>query len=177
MNFLRTDVICMRNVLKYHSAKDPGKVDSPFEVRFDMNASRKRKNTKPKGFFEKLKEQRNQRKADRAKQTDRKTDILKKTGSGIVTLLLVILPPAVCFYLMECYSHNPFAVVRPWAQFFNIVLFELVTVFLFVLTGKLKAAHRIVYIAAMIYGIANSYVVRFRTNPIVPWDIFPGKRL
>ena len=68
MNFLRTDVICMRNVLKYHSAKDPGKVDSPFEVRFDMNASRKRKNTKPKGFFEKLKEQRNQRKADRARQ-------------------------------------------------------------------------------------------------------------
>lgn len=175
MNFLRTDVICMRNVLKYHSAKDPGKVDSPFEVRFDMNASRKRKNTKPKGFFEKLKEQRNQRKADRAKQTDRKTDILKKTGSGIVTLLLVILPPAVCFYLMECYSHNPFAVVRPWAQFFNIVLFELVTVFLFVLTGKLKAAHRIVYIAAMVYGIANSYVVRFRTNPIVPWDIFSWK--
>ena len=57
MNFLRTDVICMSNVLKYHSAKDPGKVDSPFEVRFDMNASRKRKNTKPKGFFEKLKEQ------------------------------------------------------------------------------------------------------------------------
>ena len=165
----------MRNVLKYHSAKDPGKVDFPFEVRFDMNASRKRKNTKPKGFFEKLKEQRNQRKADRAKQTDRKTDILKKTGSGIVTLLLVILPPAVCFYLMECYSHNPFAVVRPWAQFFNIVLFELVTVFLFVLTGKLKAAHRIVYIAAMIYGIANSYVVRFRTNPIVPWDIFSWK--
>ena len=75
MNFFRTDVICMRNVLKYHSAKDPGKVDSPFEVRFDMNASRKRKNTKPKGFFEKLKEQRNQRKADRAKQTDSKTDI------------------------------------------------------------------------------------------------------
>ena len=43
------------------------------------------------------------------------------------------------------------------------------------LTGKLKAAHRIVYIAAMIYGIANSYVVRFRTNPIVPWDIFSWK--
>ena len=33
----------MRNVLKYHSAKDPGKVDFPFEVRFDMNASRKEK--------------------------------------------------------------------------------------------------------------------------------------
>ena len=101
MNFFRTDVICMRNVLKYHSAKDPGKVDSPFEVRFDMNASRKRKNTKPKGFFEKLKEQRNQRKADRAKQTDRETDILKKTGSGIVTLLLVILPRTGSYTLQQ----------------------------------------------------------------------------
>lgn len=166
----------MRNVLKYHSAKDPGKVDSPFEVRFDMNASRKRKNTKPKGFL-KIKGAEKSEKGGQGKTDGQENRYLKKTGSGIVTLLLVILPPAVCFYLMECYSHNPFAVVRPWAQFFNIVLFELVTVFLFVLTGKLKAAHRIVYIAAMIYGIANSYVVRFRTNPIVPWDIFPGKRL
>jgi len=102
MNFLRTDVICMRNVLKYHSAKDPGKVDSPFEVRFDMNASRKRKNTKPKGFFEKLKEQRNQRKADRAKQTDRKTDILKKTGSGHFTAGSLFLSDGVLFAQSIC---------------------------------------------------------------------------
>lgn len=140
-----------------------------------MNASRKRKNTKPKGFWEKLKEQRNEKIAARNKKSDKKNDILKKAGSSIITLLLVILPPAACFYLMECYSHNPFMVVRPWAQFFNIVLFLLVTIVLFLLTGKLKTAHRIVYGVAMIYGIANSYVVRFRTNPIVPWDIFSWK--
>lgn len=140
-----------------------------------MNASRKRKNTKPKGFWEKLKEQRNAKIAARNKKSDKKNDILKKAGSSIITLLLVILPPAACFYLMECYSHNPFMVVRPWAQFFNIVLFLLVTMVLFLLTGKLKTAHRIVYGVAMIYGIANSYVVRFRTNPIVPWDIFSWK--
>lgn len=140
-----------------------------------MNASRKRKNTKPKGFWEKLKEQRNEKIAARDKKSDKKNDILKKAGSSIISLLLVILPPAACFYLMECYSHNPFMVVRPWAQFFNIVLFLLVTIVLFLLTGKLKTAHRIVYGVAMIYGIANSYVVRFRTNPIVPWDIFSWK--
>lgn len=140
-----------------------------------MNASRKRKNTKPKGFWEKLKEQRNAKIAARNKKSDKKNDILKKAGSSIITLLLVILPPAACFYLMECYSHNPFMVVRPWAQFFNIVLFLLVTMVLFLLTGKLKTAHRIVYGVVMIYGIANSYVVRFRTNPIVPWDIFSWK--
>ena len=140
-----------------------------------MNDSRKRKNTKPKGFWEKLKEQRNEKIAARNKKSDKKNDILKKAGSSIITLLLVILPPAACFYLMEWYSHNPFMVVRPWAQFFNIVLFLLVTIVLFLLTGKLKTAHRIVYGVAMIYGIANSYVVRFRTNPIVPWDIFSWK--
>ena len=140
-----------------------------------MNASRKRKNMKPKGFWKMLKEQSKDKKADMKKKAGNRTDILKKTGSCMGIVLAVILPPAVCFYLMECYSHNPFAVVRPWAQFFNIVLFELITVLLFLLTGKLRTAHRIVYGAAMIYGIANSYVVRFRTNPIVPWDIFSWK--
>lgn len=140
-----------------------------------MNASRKRKNMKPEGFWKILKEQSKDKKADMKKKAGNRTDILKKTGSCMGTVLAVILPPAVCFYLMECYSHNPFAVVRPWAQFFNIVLFELITVLLFLLTGKLRTAHRIVYGAAMIYGIANSYVVRFRTNPIVPWDIFSWK--
>lgn len=174
MNFLRIDVICWRNVLKYHSANYL-KGRYTLEMRFDMNASRKRKNTKPKGFWEKLKEQRNEKIAARNKKSDKKNDILKKAGISIISLLLVILPPAACFYLMECYSHNPFMVVRPWAQFFNIVLFLLVTIVLFLLTGKLKTAHRIVYGVAMIYGIANSYVVRFRTNPIVPWDIFSWK--
>ena len=140
-----------------------------------MNASRKRKNMKPEGFWKILKEQSKDKKADMKKKAGNRTDILKKTGSCMGTVLAVILPPAVCFYLMECYSHNPFAVVRPWAQFFNIVLFELITVLLFLLTGKLRTAHRIVFGAAMIYGIANSYVVRFRTNPIVPWDIFSWK--
>ena len=37
---------------------------------------------------------------------------------------VALIPPAAFFYLLEFYTHNPFAEVRPWAQLFNIVLFE-----------------------------------------------------
>ena len=34
---------------------------------------------------------------------------------------VALIPPAAFFYLLEFYTHNPFAEVRPWAQLFNIV--------------------------------------------------------
>lgn len=92
----------------------------------------------------------------------------KKCAWGITALI----PPAFFFYLLECYTHNPFGQVRPWAQFFNVVLFELIAGILFCMTGRLRMAYRIEGSIAMLFGIANAYVVRFRTNPIVPWDIF-----
>lgn len=86
--------------------------------------------------------------------------------------IAALIPPAAFFYLLECYTHNPFAEVRFWAHIFNIILFELIAGVLFCLTGRLRMAYRIEAVAAVIYGLANAYVVRFRTNPIVPWDIF-----
>lgn len=84
---------------------------------------------------------------------------------------VALIPPAGFFYLLEFYTHNPFAEVRPWAQLFNIVLFELLAGIFLCITGRLRAAYRIEGTAAMIFGLANAYVVRFRTNPLVPWDI------
>lgn len=96
-------------------------------------------------------------------------------GRHILRGICGLIPPAVLFYLLECYTHNPFAEVRAWTQFFNIVLFELTAGILFCLLGDLKYAYRTQAVFTMIYGIANAYVVRFRTNPIVPWDIFSWK--
>lgn len=90
----------------------------------------------------------------------------------IIGGVLALAPPAAFFYLLECYTHNPFAEVRPWAQFFNIVLFELTAGILFCVFGDLRRAYRIEAVTALVFGITNAYVVRFRTNPIVPWDIF-----
>ncbi len=86
-----------------------------------------------------------------------------------------MLLPALFFYLLEFYTHNPFEEVRQWAQLFNVVLFELAAGILLFLTGRVRTALRVEAVAAMIFGIANAYVVRFRTNPIVPWDIFSLK--
>jgi phosphoglycerol transferase MdoB-like AlkP superfamily enzyme len=102
-----------------------------------------------------------------------------KCGSGVrgnlqkmVWLTIALVLPACFFYLMECYTHNPWEEVRGQAQWLNIVLFELVGAILYFLFGRMRTAYRIEASIAMVYGIANAYVVRFRTNPLVPWDIF-----
>lgn len=96
---------------------------------------------------------------------------VKKYAIAGLQGVAALVPPAVFFYLLELYTHNPIEEVRPWAQFFNIVLFELIAGILFFVTGKLRCAYRVLGFSAMLFGIANAYVVRFRTNPIVPWDI------
>ena len=99
----------------------------------------------------------------------------KKQIQLIAAIVTLIVFPVITFYLMEAYTHNPFEEVRPWAQFFNILLFELLAWIFVSVTGKIQSGLRIELVIAMIYGIANAYVVRFRTNPIVPWDIFSWK--
>lgn len=98
--------------------------------------------------------------------------MIKKIVKYSIGVFGALIPPAAFFYLLEFYSHNPFQEVRPWAQLFNVLLFELIAGILFCLTGRLRLSYRIEAVAAMLFGIVNAYVVRFRTNPIVPWDIF-----
>ncbi len=88
---------------------------------------------------------------------------------GVVALVIV---PILAFILMEFYGRNPFEQIRPKAMWFNIFLFELIAWFFFAVTGRARMALRLELVIAMVYGLANTYVVKFRTNPIVPWDIF-----
>lgn len=88
---------------------------------------------------------------------------------GIIAMLLI---PVLAFLALEFYSHNPFEEVRTKAVWFNIFLFELAAWFLFFVTGRAKWALRLELFITLIYGLANTYVVKFRTNPIVPWDLF-----
>lgn len=89
----------------------------------------------------------------------------------IIPVLAALGLPVVFFYLMEFYTHNPFEEVRPFAQFCNIALFELVAWMLIFLTGRVRAGLCTEAVAALLFGLVNAYVVRFRTNPLVPWDI------
>lgn len=92
-----------------------------------------------------------------------------KTAGGAALALGL---PAVYFYLLEFYTRNPFEQIRPYAHLFNLLLFETAGGILFCIAGRLRTACRILGAVTMIFGIANAYVIRFRTNPIVPWDIF-----
>ncbi len=93
-------------------------------------------------------------------------------AAGIAVLLLF---PALAFYLLELYTRNPFREVRPWAQFFNILLLEFAAWILFCLFGRVRTALRTELTVVMLFGIANAYVIRFRSNQILPWDLFSIK--
>ncbi len=97
---------------------------------------------------------------------------MKKYGKWAAGAALALILPAVYFYLLEFYTRNPFEQIRPYAHLFNLLLFELAGGILFCLLGRLRTAYRVLGALTMVFGIANAYVVRFRTNPIVPWDLF-----
>lgn len=86
--------------------------------------------------------------------------------------LAFALLPILLFYLMESYEHNPFTRVRAQAQLFNIVLFELIAWILYFVIGRMHIAIRIECALAMAFGLANHYVMLFRSTPFVPWDLY-----
>lgn len=110
------------------------------------------------------------------KQTKREKNNAQKRTEGWkqkgIWLLWYAVVPVFAFYLMECYEHNPFAEVRVGAQLFNIFLFELIGWMLYFLTGRMCFASRVLYGLAVAFGITNHYVMKFRSTPFVPWDLF-----
>ncbi len=89
----------------------------------------------------------------------------------IDTLLLVILP-IVIFYTMEWFLRNPFEKMRFSIQLLNIAFFELFAFFFYFATKRLRLALRIEAVIALLIGLINYFVIQFRSNPVMPWDIF-----
>ncbi len=103
------------------------------------------------------------------------TDKVKNIIKTVIDVVLFSIVPIMLFYLMEAYEHNAFEEVRPTAQLYNILLFELIAWILFFISGSGKIALRIVTGIAFAYGLVNHYVMEFRSTPFVPWDIFSIK--
>lgn len=95
-------------------------------------------------------------------------------GKGI-TVILFVLFSAAAFWLMESYEHNPFREVRPKAQMFNLLLFELAALAMYLLTNGMRLAIRVELAAAMVFGLVNHYVMLFRSTPFVPCDLLSIK--
>ena len=84
----------------------------------------------------------------------------------------MILFPAANFYLFEWYTHNPWETMKVPIQFLNIYCFELLMAMFLFIFGRLKWSLRLQSIFFMIVGLANYYVISFRSAPIMPWDIY-----
>ena len=97
---------------------------------------------------------------------------MREKAGSVLKAAGMFLCPAAAYYLMEAFHMNAFALTRGKAQLLNIVFFELLMLFLFFVTGRLRAALMIETVFAFVVGLANYYVLSFRSNPIVPWDIF-----
>lgn len=84
----------------------------------------------------------------------------------------MLLFPIANFYLFEWYTHNPWETMKIPIQFLNIYFFELLMVLFLLIFGRLKWSLRLQSIFFMIAGLANYYVIEFRSAPIMPWDIY-----
>lgn len=83
--------------------------------------------------------------------------------------------PIISFYLMEAFEHNALAEVRQEAQWFNILIFELIAWTLYLLIGRMTTALRIELALALAFGLTNHYVMAFRSTPFVPWDLLSAR--
>ncbi len=93
----------------------------------------------------------------------------------IINILLLLLLPIIIFYTMEFFLRNPFEKMRVGIQFLNIAFFELVAVILFFAAKSVRIAIRVEAVVALLIGLIDYFVVQFRSNPVMPWDIYSIK--
>lgn len=103
---------------------------------------------------------------------DKMRSTMKERLRAALPFLGFLICPAVTMILTELYLYNPFTDIKPAPWLLNFIFYWLTAAFLVMLTGRLRAALRIQTAFFMLAGLANYYVVAFRSSPILPWDIF-----
>ncbi len=116
---------------------------------------------------------------------ERKLILLIHAAALLSTLLLLYRPrlprllrylsiaaaPGVSFFLMEYITHFAPRDISIPIIILNLVLYYLLGLFLLFLFGRSSAAVAIVTIFPVCVGFISYYVMQFRGNPLLPWDI------
>ena len=90
----------------------------------------------------------------------------------IFSYLVLFLSPLAAFQCAEWFTHNPWTIMTWKIALWNALFYELVYWLLFFLTGYTLAACLIGDAFFFVFSLANYFVVKFRSAPIVPWDFF-----
>lgn len=98
-----------------------------------------------------------------------KLGITRERYSTCVALLIC---PALTFYLFDLYTNNPFTDMHFRVQLLNIAFFLIVEMLFLGIFRRARIAMMLQTGIFMIVGLANYYVMNFRSIPIMPWDIY-----
>lgn len=93
----------------------------------------------------------------------------------IYSIFLLLLAPIATMYLSESLSWTPWEDMDIAVQITNIILFELIYLFFFLIIGRSKISLIVPTILLFAAYLANYYVMNFRGQAIMPWDIYSAK--
>ena len=89
----------------------------------------------------------------------------------VIRILFALVIPVGCFYTFETLTHQMSTMIE-LAKRLNIAFYYWLFLFVFFIAGRTSISMAICVSAIAIIGVGNYFVVMFRSNPIVPWDIY-----
>lgn len=89
----------------------------------------------------------------------------------VIRILFALVIPLGCFYTFETLTHQMSTMIE-LAKRLNIAFYYWLFLFVFFIAGRTSISMAICVAAMAIIGVGNYFVVMFRSNPIVPWDIY-----
>lgn len=89
----------------------------------------------------------------------------------VIRILFALVIPLGCFYTFETLTHQMSTMIE-LAKRLNIAFYYGLFLFVFFIAGRTSISMAICVSAIAIIGVGNYFVVMFRSNPIVPWDIY-----
>ena len=89
----------------------------------------------------------------------------------VIRILFALVIPLGCFYTFETLTHQMSTMIE-LAKRLNIAFYYWLFLFVFFIAGRTSISMAICVSAIAIIGVGNYFVVMFRSNPIVAWDIY-----
>lgn len=89
----------------------------------------------------------------------------------VIRILFALVIPLGCFYTFETLTHQMSTMIE-LAKRLNIAFYYWLFLFVFFIARRTSISMAICVSAIAIIGVGNYFVVMFRSNPIVPWDIY-----
>ena len=89
----------------------------------------------------------------------------------VIRILFALVIPVGCFYTFETLTHQMSTMIE-LAKRLNIAFYYWLFLFVFFIAGRTSISMAICVSAIAAIGVGNYFVVMFRSNPIVSWDIY-----